>query len=55
MLKRDLTALFGVRNINDLEKLFIYLCLHSGGILAQPGLRPRSEHHHLSRSVKFHI
>ncbi|MGB7920361.1 MAG: hypothetical protein WCF40_09905 [Desulfobacterales bacterium] len=34
MLKRDLTALFGVRNINDLEKLFIYLCLHSGGILA---------------------
>ena len=34
VLKRDMTALFGVRNINDLEKLFIYLCLHSGGILA---------------------
>lgn len=34
VLKRDLTALFGVRNINDLEKLFIYLCLHTGGILA---------------------
>jgi len=33
VLKRDMTALFGVRNINDLEKLFIYLCLHSGGIL----------------------
>jgi predicted AAA+ superfamily ATPase len=34
VLKRDMTALFGVRKINDLEKLFIYLCLHSGGILA---------------------
>jgi hypothetical protein len=34
VLKRDMTALFGVRNVNDLEKLFIYLCLHSGGILA---------------------
>lgn len=29
-----MTALLGVRNVNDLEKLFIYLCLHSGGILA---------------------
>ena len=35
VLKRDMTALFGVRNINELEKLFIYLCLNSGGILAQ--------------------
>ena len=34
VLKRDMTALFGVRNVNDLEKLFIYLCLHSGGILS---------------------
>jgi uncharacterized protein len=34
VLKRDMTALFGVRNINELEKLFIYLCLHSGGIVA---------------------
>ena len=34
VLKQDMTALFGIRNINDLEKLFIYLCLHSGGILA---------------------
>lgn len=34
VLKRDMTALFGVRNVNDLEKLFIYLCLHSGGIVA---------------------
>lgn len=34
VLKRDMTALFGVRNINELEKLFIYLCLYSGGIVA---------------------
>lgn len=34
VLKRDMTALFGVRNINELERLFIYLSLHTGGILA---------------------
>ncbi|HOB12358.1 MAG TPA: ATP-binding protein [Syntrophomonadaceae bacterium] len=35
VLKRDLTALFGTRNVMDLEKLFLYLCLHSGGIVNQ--------------------
>lgn len=34
VLKRDLTALFGVRNVADLERLFLYLCLHSGEILS---------------------
>lgn len=34
VLKRDMTALFGIRNVSDLEKLFIYICLKSGGILA---------------------
>lgn len=34
VLKRDMTALFGVRNVDELEKLFIYLCLHTGGIVA---------------------
>jgi predicted AAA+ superfamily ATPase len=34
VLKRDMTALFGVRNVAELERLFIYLCLHTGGILA---------------------
>lgn len=34
VLKRDMTALFGVRNINELERLFIYLSLHTGGIFA---------------------
>lgn len=34
VLKRDMTMLFGIRNVADLEKLFIYLCLHTGGIFA---------------------
>jgi predicted AAA+ superfamily ATPase len=32
-LKRDMTALFGVRHILELEQVFLYLCLHGGGIL----------------------
>lgn len=32
VLKRDMTALFGVRRILELEQTFIYLCLHDGGI-----------------------
>jgi len=32
-LKRDMTAMFGVRRILELEKMFLYLCLHDGGIL----------------------
>lgn len=35
VLKRDMTALFGVRNVDALERLFIYLCIHTGGLLAQ--------------------
>jgi len=34
VLKRDMTSLFGIRNVADLERLFIYLCIHTGGILA---------------------
>ena len=33
VLKRDMTALFGVRRILDLEQVFLYLCLHDGGLL----------------------
>ena len=33
VLKRDMTALFGVRRVLDLEHTFLYLCLHDGGIL----------------------
>jgi hypothetical protein len=33
VLKRDMTALYGVRSVLDLERMFLYLCLHDGGIL----------------------
>lgn len=33
VLKRDMTALFGVRRVLEMEKTFLYLCLHDGGIL----------------------
>lgn len=32
ILKRDMTALFGVRQVLQLEQLFLYLCLHDGSI-----------------------
>lgn len=33
VLKRDMTALYGVRNILELEQVFLYLCMTEGGIL----------------------
>lgn len=38
VLKRDMTALYGVRRVLELEKTFLYLCLHDGGILDMPAL-----------------
>ena len=32
-LKHNMTALFGVRRIWDLEHTFLYLCMHDGGLL----------------------
>lgn len=34
VLKRDMTAVFGVRKVLDLEKIFLYLCMHDGGLLS---------------------
>lgn len=33
VLKRDMTALFGVRRVLELEQAFLYLCMHDGGLL----------------------
>jgi predicted AAA+ superfamily ATPase len=33
VLKRDMTALFGVSRVLDLEHTFLYLCMHDGGLL----------------------
>ena len=38
VLKRDMTALFGVRRVLELEQTFLYLCLHDGGLLDMPTL-----------------
>ncbi len=38
VLKRDMTALFGVRRVLELEQLFLYLCLHDGGLVDMTGL-----------------
>lgn len=51
VLKRDMTALFGVRRVLDLEHTFLYLCMHDGGLLDMPDLcanlevkRPTAQH-----------
>ncbi len=31
VLKRDMTVMFGVRRIFELEQMFIFLCMHDGG------------------------
>ena len=38
VLKRDLTALYGVRKVLEAEKIFLYLCYHDGGVLRMPQL-----------------
>ncbi len=51
VLKRDMTALFGVRRVLDLEHTFLYLCMHDGGLLDMGSLcsnlqvkRPTAQH-----------
>lgn len=38
VLKRDMTALFGVRRVLELEQTFLYLCMHDGGLLDMAAL-----------------
>jgi len=38
VLKRDMTALFGVRRVLELEQVFLYFCMHDGGLLDIPDL-----------------
>jgi predicted AAA+ superfamily ATPase len=51
VLKRDMTALFGVRRVLDLEYLFLYLCRHDGSVIDMNALcsnleikRPTAQH-----------
>jgi predicted AAA+ superfamily ATPase len=32
-LKRDLPSIYGIRNVNDIEKIFLYLCYTSSNII----------------------
>lgn len=32
-LKRDIPAIYGIRNIADIERIFLYLCYHSSNII----------------------
>lgn len=38
VLKRDMTAIYNVRRVLEVEKIFLYLCYHDGGILDIPTL-----------------
>lgn len=38
ILKRDMTAFYGVRRVLEVERIFLYLCYHDGGILDIPTL-----------------
>jgi len=38
VLKRDMTALFGVRHVLEMEHVFLYLCLHGGGLVDMQAL-----------------
>ncbi|WP_428564636.1 MAG: ATP-binding protein [Solidesulfovibrio sp. DCME] len=38
VLKRDMTAMFGVRRVVELEHTFLYLCMHDGGLLDMTNL-----------------
>jgi hypothetical protein len=38
VLKRDMTSVYGVRRVSELEQVFVYLCLHDGAVLDMPQL-----------------
>jgi len=52
VLKRDMTALFGVRRILELEHTFLYLCMHDSGLLDMPTLCSNLE---VKRSTAQHF
>ncbi len=35
VLKRDMVSLFPIRNVTELEQIFLYLCMYSGNIVVQ--------------------
>ncbi len=52
VLKRDMTALFGVRKFIELEQVFLYLCMNDGGIL---NLEDLASNLNVSRTTAFNF
>ena len=61
VLKRDMTSLFGVRNVAELERLFIDLCYHTGGIFqastcaSELGVNAQTVNNHLDLLEQAHL
>jgi predicted AAA+ superfamily ATPase len=61
VLKRDMTTLFDVRSVADLERLFIYLCYHLGGQLnittcaSELGVQRTTVQNHLNILEQAHL
>lgn len=53
VLKRDMTALYGVRRVLEVEKLFLYLCYHDGGILDLAAVARQLEGVNKQTATKF--
>ena len=53
VLKRDMTVMYGVRNILQLEQVFIYLCLNTGQIIVKEKISSELEAN--STTVENHI
>lgn len=61
VLKRDMTSLFGVRNVAELERLFVYLCYHTGGVFqaatcaGELGVNAQTVNNHLDLLEQAHL
>ena len=61
VLRRDMTSLFGVRNVAELERLFIYLSYHTGGIFqastcaSELGVNAQTVNNHLDLLEQAHL
>ena len=53
VLKRDMTAFYGVRRVLEIEKIFLYLCYHDGGILEIQALCQQLEGVNRASAINF--
>ncbi len=61
VLKRDMTATFGIRRVVELETLFLYLCQNDGGIInvttlsQRIGISSSTVHNYISHLESAHL